>query len=115
MAHSHSIKEYSGQLALIAGLAAVAGAATALLTAPKKGSEMRADIKTRAQNLKPRNNQIFESEKEKVTKIAGRAASIGSKVKEEAKSTGRHAKAASKQTKKDAKDLADEIRRNGEP
>lgn len=115
MAHSHSIKENPAQVILIAGLAAAAGAATALLTAPKKGSDTRADIKARVQSLKHRNDRVFKSEKEKTQKIANRVMTIGSKVKEDTKSTSRHAKTAARDAKKDTKDLADEIRRNGEP
>lgn len=116
MAHTHSMRENPGQLIMVAGLAAAVGAATALLTAPKKGSEMRSMIKEHAQNMKHSDDRVMEAEKEKVKRIAAdRAATLGSKVKDATKSSSRHAKTAVKQTKKDTTDLADEIRRNGEP
>ena len=112
MAHSHSIKEYPGQVAGVAILGAALGAGAAILFAPKRGAELRNDIKIRSTTLKTklqnRSERMADEAKDAADKAKTSASNAKNKTQDAAKSRGRAAKNT-------AKDMTDEIRRNGEP
>lgn len=54
MAHSHSIREYPGQLSAFMAVSAAVGAGAALLFTPRTGKQYREQIKLRAVTLKER-------------------------------------------------------------
>lgn len=119
MAHSHSIKQYPGQVMAVAGIAAVAGALAAALFTPKKGSELRLTIKNRVKHLKDFQKPVAQSvagRAKRGAEQAGRQAeSTAEKIKRDAKQTGRQIRQDTKRNAKAAKDVIDHIRRNGEP
>ncbi|HXR50228.1 MAG TPA: YtxH domain-containing protein [Verrucomicrobiae bacterium] len=88
-ARSHSIKDHPGQLVGTAGLAAALGAIGAVLFTPKRGSEVRQDIRERGKRMKDKMSHM--------------------------KDTKERAKVVARRGKQTSGDMADEIRRKGEP
>jgi gas vesicle protein len=52
MAHSHSVADNKGQLAAVVGVAALVGALTGMLFAPRSGSGTRSALKRRSVYMK---------------------------------------------------------------
>src|SRR5437016_6317333 len=100
MAHSHSIKEYPGQLAGIALLAAAAGAVSAVLFTPRRGTEVRNELRRRSFLMRNRLRRSQDTAKDAAEDTA-----------EQMSDTMANAK---RRATKGAKDAADEIRKNGE-
>ena len=113
MAHSHSIKQYPGQMAGIVAAGAAIGAGVALLFAPKTGADTRKQLKSRIADVK----QKMQASKvgEAAEKGAGKMKTTATDVKTSAKSAAREVKSSVKKSTSDSKDMTDEIRRNGEP
>jgi gas vesicle protein len=129
MAHSHSVKEYPGQLALIAGVAAAVGAGVALLVSPKSGRENREAVKQRAASVKNKAKQTpskaSEVAKTATKQMTGKVANKKDamkpvsenqgKIKSESDRASEASKDGTKRNGRNSKDMTDEIRRNGEP
>ncbi len=115
--HSH-LNDDKPQLAGIAVLAAAVGALTALILAPRSGSETRreirnrlaltkADILTRLKAVKT----VARDEAASATDTLSDAVTLGQEAVEE---TAKAAKRAARKAKTDNDDLTDHIRKNGE-
>jgi gas vesicle protein len=70
----HAMAQKSTNVIGIAAVAALAGAVTALLFAPKSGEEMRSDIKDRAQRAKDASKDKMQAAKGKMARMKGKAA-----------------------------------------
>ena len=110
MSHTHSAREYPGQIAGIAIASVLIGAVSAIMLTPKRGSEMRKDLRRRAMTMRKR---VLKSDT--VTKTKRQAKTTANNMKAETKQATSKAKTAARRTKRSADKVADEIRRNGEP
>ena len=126
MSHSHTIKEYPGQLVGIAALSAVAGAITAMMLTPKRGHELRKDIKLQATKVKDTARARMQPAKQEAKKSTARATkttrsassrtrSTATKIKADAKSAAKTTKATARRTSRVSEAEAERIRRHGEP
>jgi gas vesicle protein len=134
MAHSHSVKEYPGQLALIAGVAAAVGAGVAMVVAPKSGKETReavrkktSEMQSKLRHKQSKGTDTAEQAKDITQKFAKTASDTkqqvgevtstdtASKSKPEAQDSKNDTKRGSKPRNSNGGDMTDQIRRNGEP
>src|SRR4051794_31903231 len=115
MSHSHSVKEYPGQIAGIAAIATAVGAVGGLLMAPKRGAETRKQIRSKATMMRGKMKDAAQKDKKLATKATDRAASTmkaatgrakdtASKVKEDTKATSKEVKSDMKQNARETKD-----------
>jgi gas vesicle protein len=131
MGHSHSVKQYPGQLALVAGIAAAVGASVALFVSPRSGKENRTALKLRAATVKGKVKRspskpadVVKSVTKQVSDKVNSAKrndsmkpTTGSsgKIKSESDHASEQPKNGAKRNGRNSKDMTDEIRRNGEP
>ena len=110
MAHSHSVREYPGQIAGIAALSVMVGAASAILFTPKRGTEVRRDLKRRTMIMKKR----LQKSQSSMRKAKRPTRSAASATRRSASSTRAKTSTARRRTTKQD-EVADRIRRHGEP
>lgn len=126
MAHSHSITENPTQMIGLAALAAGIGALVALLFTPRTGQQVRNgvkrrvdhaahDVKHRIDEKRTRNQAISERLKEAVDNTKSDMSQTASNLSDNAKQATRDVKASADKAKDEASDVADHVRRNGEP
>lgn len=117
MSHSHSIKQYPGQMAGIVAAGAAIGAGVALLLAPKSGADTRKQLKAQVAGMKQKMQSSNFGAKvgDTAEKSADKIKATATDVKTGAKSAAREVKSGVKKSSSDNKDMTDEIRRNGEP
>ncbi len=108
MAHSHSVTEYPKQLTGVMLLSAAVGAMAVLLFTPRRGKEVRGNIRHRLLVLRNDSANTIDIAKDKVKSSAHKA-------REDATQTAKDVKSDARETAEDAKDMADRVRRNGEP
>lgn len=115
MAHSHSIKQYPGQMAGIIAFSAAVGAGIAMLVSPKSGAENRDKIKQYMNEMKTKAEQGKNSTTSKFKAKTDKSSSSSTSTQEETRQRKSATKTTAKRPVADSKDITDEIRRNGEP
>jgi gas vesicle protein len=115
MAHSHSVKQYPGQLAGILAIGAAVGAGAAMLFAPKSGAETRRQLRGHMDTMKFKMQKKAKPVSYKTDEGVERMKAAASKLKTQSKDTADKTKRTTKRTADKGKDITDEIRRNGEP
>lgn len=96
MGHSHSIKEYPGQIAGIAALSAAVGAAAAVLFTPRRGAELRRGLGRRAGGAK---DTLMDKVHSKQAGMAAKAEDMKETGKDKTIEAAERAKSAADKTK----------------
>jgi gas vesicle protein len=123
--HSHSVIDHPTELFGVAAIAAIIGATTAILFAPKSGSQTRQGIRSRTVDLAKRmknpkevKDDTIEPTVDRLTEtihaVRGRAKETIQKIHDDAQLTKEELKDSLRQPKSDSPDEVDHIRKHGE-
>jgi gas vesicle protein len=113
--HSHSVIDHPTELFGVAAIAAIIGATTAILFAPKSGSQTRQGIRSRTVDLAKRmKNPTVDRLTETIHAVRGRAKETIQKIHDDAQLTKEELKDSLRQPKSDSPDEVDHIRKHGE-
>lgn len=102
---THFAADKQSNMVGVALVAALAGAVTALLLAPKRGTEMREDLKGHMQKMKQTSQNKVDQTR---TKIADTADQIRDKVRDTTDKTADSAKSVADSARDKTKQAADE-------
>lgn len=129
MAHRHSVTDHPTQIIGIASFAALIGAVIALLITPKRGSETRNEIRSRAMMLRQKMNtaghqinnnasdnlhMVTDQFGQTVNNAEKRVKGTINKISNDANETIKELRQNAKSSSKNIQDETDHIRKHGE-